>query len=422
VRRAVGFVVHNWPLKLAAVLLATLLYAGLVLSQNAQSWRGRVPIIPLRQPATAVLLTTLPDVTSIRYFAPSDAASRLSSSSFTATVDLSDVVVNPEAPFVTAKVEVTATDPRVQILDFEPQAIRVQLDPLVSKEVPVDVDRGPVPPGLEVRDPVVSSSTVTVSGPESVIKLVSAAQARVVIQPTGIDVDQDVDLVAIDASGQVLAPVDVEPPSVRVQVRVGSQLESKTLPVNPVVIGTQAAGYEIDGIEVTPTVISVEGEADALADLVMIDTAPVSISGAVEDVARTVDLVLPDGVASLGPSTARVVVRLRPATGTRTISAGVLLSNARLDRTYALSTDQVAVTVGGAVADLAALNGRTFTAIADVGDLEFGSHDVPLRVVLPSRLTLVAISPPRVVVTVGQPATLPPSATPSASPTVPAVP
>jgi YbbR domain-containing protein len=416
VRRAVGFVVHNWPLKLAAVVLATLLYAGLVLSQNAQAWRGRVPIIPLRQPASAVLLTTLPDVTSIRYFAPPDAASRLSSSSFTATVDLSDVVVNPEAPFVTAKVEVTATDPRVQILDFEPQAIRVQLDPLVSKEVPVEVDRGPVPAGLEVREPVVSSSSVTVSGPESVIKLVTAAQARVVIQPSGIDVDQEVDLIAIDARGQVLAPVDIEPSSVRVKIRVGSQLESKTLPVDPVVIGTQAAGYEIAGIEVTPPVISVEGEADALADLVAIDTSPVSISGAVEDVARTVDLMLPDGVASLGPSSARVVVRIQPTTGTRSLSAGVLLSGARADRTYELSTDRVVLTVGGTTADLDALNGRTLTAIADVGDLGPGAHDVPLRVVLPSGVGLVAINPPRIVVTVGLPSTPQPSPSPSASP------
>ena len=32
VRRALGFLLHNWPLKLAAIALATILYAGLVLS------------------------------------------------------------------------------------------------------------------------------------------------------------------------------------------------------------------------------------------------------------------------------------------------------------------------------------------------------------------------------------------------------
>ena len=36
--RAIGFVVHNWPLKLAAIGLATLLYGGLVVSQNTETF------------------------------------------------------------------------------------------------------------------------------------------------------------------------------------------------------------------------------------------------------------------------------------------------------------------------------------------------------------------------------------------------
>ena len=120
-RRALRIVTHNWPLKVAAILLATLLYAGLVLSQNAQIWRGHVPIIALRQPVDAYLLTTLPDVTNVRYFAPTDVAGRLNPSSFTATIDLAGAVVTPEAPFVQAKVALQSADPRVQILDFEPQ-------------------------------------------------------------------------------------------------------------------------------------------------------------------------------------------------------------------------------------------------------------------------------------------------------------
>ena len=35
-RRIVGIIVHNWPLKLAAIGLATLMYGGLALSQNTQ--------------------------------------------------------------------------------------------------------------------------------------------------------------------------------------------------------------------------------------------------------------------------------------------------------------------------------------------------------------------------------------------------
>ena len=32
--RYLRFLIHNWPLKLAAIVLATLLYGGLVLSQT----------------------------------------------------------------------------------------------------------------------------------------------------------------------------------------------------------------------------------------------------------------------------------------------------------------------------------------------------------------------------------------------------
>lgn len=415
-RRLVGVVTHNWPLKLAAVILASLLYSGLVLSQNAQVWHGRVPVIPLRQPTSAVMLGTLPDVTNIRYFAPLDVAARLSSSSFTATVDLSGAEVSPEAPFVTAKVEVTAADQRVQVLDFEPQVITIQLDPLISKTIPVEVSRGPVPPGLEVRDPVLSVSQVTAFGPESIIRLVTAAQARVVIQPSGIDVDQQVDLVAVDASGNVMTPVDLEPSNVRVQIRVGSQLQSKALPVNPVVVGTPATGYEIGSVSVIPSVASIEGEADALLPVVKLDTVPISVAGATSDVTGTVALALPAGTSPLSGSTVRVTVSLHATTGTRTISVGVVLAGARLDQTYATSTDAVLVTLGGAVADLSALQGRTFVATADVSGLTPGSHAVDLRITVPSGLAVVAIGPPRVVVTVGIAGTPAPTLTPVPTP------
>ena len=45
-RRILAIVLHNWPLKLAAIGLATVLYGGLVLSQGARTFDGQVPIRP----------------------------------------------------------------------------------------------------------------------------------------------------------------------------------------------------------------------------------------------------------------------------------------------------------------------------------------------------------------------------------------
>lgn len=411
-RRFVRFVVHNWPLKLGAVVLATLLYAGLVLSQNAQVWVGRVPIVPVNQPVSVVILGNLGEVHDIRLFAPRDAFDRLSSASFSAFVDLAGVEPQPGSSFVTVPVQVRVADGRVQVLDFDPRQIQVQLDPLVSKTVPVEVDHGTVPAGLEIRDPVLDVRQVTVSGPRSAVSQVAQAVARVLIQPSGISIDQSVDLVAVDGRGEPVSQVRLDPAAVRVRILVGNQLVSKSLPVNPVVVGTPGVGYEIGAITVNPAVVTVEGDASVLAELARIDTNPVSLSGAAADFARTIDLALPEGVAPLGDGTVRVSVRIRPTMGSRTISAGIVLTGERADHRYGLSTDRVLVTVGGAAADLDQLDARSLVVVADVTDLEPGGHEVTLRAALPSRLSLVAIAPARIVVTVELPASPSPSIPP----------
>ena len=71
--RVLGIIVHNWPLKLAAIGLATLLYGGLVLSQSTATLTGVIPVQPQDQPPDTQLLTTIRPVTEIRYFSPSDA-------------------------------------------------------------------------------------------------------------------------------------------------------------------------------------------------------------------------------------------------------------------------------------------------------------------------------------------------------------
>lgn len=413
--RVVQFVVRNWPLKLAAIALSTLLYTGLVLSQSAQVWTGSVPIVPLKLPTSAFLLSNLPPVTSIRYFAPAEVAQQLTRASFSATVDLS--TAQTDNPIVIAKVVVTNADPRVTIIDYDPPSIIVRLDPLVSKTVPVSVEHGNVPPGLELREPVLSAKQVSVSGPESVVRLVASAEARVVVQPSGIDVDQTVDLVAVDARGEVQSPVDVQPSSVHVQIAVGSGLQTKTLPVHPVVTGTPAAGFEIESIAVNPPVVSVDGDADALAALSKIDTGPISISGASTDLVRTVPLDLLTGVTSISGDSATVTIVLRPVAATRTYSVGIVLSGARDDRTYALSSASVLITVGGTVAALDSLDPRTLAVVADVNGLPPGSHQVKLKISLPADVQIVATSPAEVTVAITE--NVSPTGAPSPAPSGP---
>jgi YbbR domain-containing protein len=183
--------------------------------------------------------------------------------------------------------------------------------------------------------------------------------------------------------------------------------------VKPNVTGTPAAGFEVASVAVQPLVLTVEADADQLNGLTSVDTAPISVSGATGNVSTTVALALPTGVLSMGGDTVRVTIGIRQVTATRTFSAGIVLTGSRSDRVYSLSTDRVLVTLGGPIADLDGLEGRSFSVQAPVAGLDAGRHEVAVVANLPAGLALVSATPPSIVVTISLPA---PSAAPSAAP------
>ena len=409
----IRFIVRNWPLKLAAVALATLLYAGLVLSQATQEFRNPVPIEAVRQPSGVTLLSDLGSVRSIRFFAPADLGLRIDGTTFRATVDLSKV--DATGGPVTVPIVVVPVDPRIQIIDFDPARIIVRLDTVKTETVPIRVELGTVPPNLDTGTPVVEATDAKVTGASSVVGRVTEVVAHVVLDASGIDFNRMVDLNPIDDTGQTVLAVDVDPVSVRVKVPVFTDRQTKTVPITPQIVGTPAAGYEIvSPVTVEPAVVSVEGDANDLASLDAADTAAIQISGASTDVIRTVELQLPEGVQTIGSPTVTVTIKLRPVTGSRSFEAGLALKGARSDFVYVLSTNSVVVTIGGSIADLEKVSGASLVLGLDVTGLDVGAHAVTPTASLAGGLTLLGVSPSPVTVTItATPATPAPSPLPT---------
>jgi YbbR domain-containing protein len=410
VTRFLERVVHNWPLKLAAIGLATLMYGGLVLSESSQTFNGVIPVTVNGQPADTVLLTVPEPVTVIRYFAPT--GTPVTSSSFEANVNLSHV--DAHAGAVNVRIDVTSPDSRIRVLGYEPQFMSVQLDPLDQKSVPVEVERGVVPAGLDLGPTVVDPAVVTVSGPQSSVRQVVAVRANVLVQPSGIDVDQDVQLVPVDGLGNAVRTIDVTPSTARVTIPVFSNRQTRSLPLNPILTGTPAAGFEIAGVTVDPLVELVEGDADQLAQLVSVDTTPIPMTGVSADVTVEAKLALPTGIVAVTDQTIRVSIKIRQVTETRTFSAGLRLVGSRRDLSYAFTTDRVLVTFGGSTADLDRLTASALVVNLDVSGLGSGTFDIPVSVDLPTGPTLVAANPATVSVTINTIAS--PSPTPAPTP------
>jgi YbbR domain-containing protein len=413
VTRILALLVHNWPLKLAAVGLATLLYGGLVVSQSTKTLDDVViPIATIGQPADSFLLTTIDPVTQIRYFAPSD--TRPLSSDFEASIDLSGI--QPGSGPQRVPVSVVSTDTRIRIVGVQPDHVTVNLDMVGRRSVGVVVEHDPAPNGLELGDESADPDSVEVFGPASVIQRVVAARASVIIQESGIDVDQDIELVAVDEFGEAVAQVNLEPRSSHITIPVFSDRETRTLPVNALVTGDPAAGFEIASVTADPPVMLVEGDADQLAELVRVDTVHIPMTGVSSDRTINVGLDLPTGVLAVGDEQITVTITLRPVTATRTFSAGVRLIGAGRGLSYDVEADRILVTIGGSVADLDRLSGTAIVVDLDVNGLQPGTEDVTVSVDLPTGTTLVSASPSTVRVIITATTSSPaPSPTPSAS-------
>ena len=405
-------IVHNWPLKLAAVGLATLLYGGLVLSQSTRVFPTVIPIDVVGQPDGSFMLTSLEPVTEIRYFSPSGV--QPIASDFRASIDVSDI--EPGSGPQRVPVQVESLDPRITVQGVQPQAVTVDLDRLAQRTVEVTVP-APIPPtGLTLGDIRIEPASVTVSGPASVIDRVVSARADVAIQPTGIDFDQDVEVVPVDERGDPVPQIDVEPTGVRITVPVFSDRETRSLPISPLITGDAAAGFELAGATVEPKFVTVEGDADQLAQLLSIDTSPISVNGLSADRTFEATLALPTGVEAHDVETVEVTVDVRAVTATRAFEVGLRLVGGQDGLAYDPAVDRVLITVGGSIADLDRLDGATLVADLDVAGLEVGTSSAPVTIDLPAGVALVAASPETVSVTVSAPPSPSPAALGSPQP------
>ncbi len=409
--RIIRFIFRNWALKVGALLLAVILYVGMVVLQSTQVWPGQVPITPVNQPATAFLLKPdpMPTVGSIRYIAAADVP--VSKDSFSATIDLSGAKIDAAASTL-IKVQLTASDPRIQIVDYQPQQVSVTLDPIITRTVPVWIQPGAPPTGLSLGTQTNSPTSVVAKGPSTQVAQVVQADASVPIDASGLDVNKEVPLVPVDARGNTVQEITLDPATVQVSIQIGSQLRSQTVAVAPVLQGTPASGYYVTSIDVNPLVVSVSGEADALAALNgAVSTQPISISGATGDVSVNIPLDLPSGIEAPDEATVAVVVHMSSPATTRTLTIGIVPDGAQSDRIYTLSTPSVTITLGGAAAALNAFDTSTLVGVVSVGTLLPGTYTVQVSVSVPSGIKIVAQNPQQISVTV----TIPPSPSPSPS-------
>lgn len=308
-----------------------------------------------------------------------------------------------------------------QIMLANPDKVTVNLESFKTATLPlIPTLIGQPSTGYQAADATLALAEVMISGPEALVN--EAMKARVAINLDGVResiTNEPVPIQIIDSKGEIIRGLTINPETVEANVPIRQQGGYRDLAVNVVVNGQQAPGYRLENISVFPLVVTVVSDDPALVASLpgVVDTQPLDLEGAREDISTRLALDLPEGVNLAGPQTVQVQVSITP------IQTSITLKNQPI-KVVGLgenlmaqpSTETVDVIISGPAPVLETLTADDIEIIVDVTDRGPGNY-ILMTEAKPSidNLLIESINPPTVEVVISIPGTLTP-VTPSPTP------
>ncbi len=286
----------------------------------------------------------------------------------------------------------------VQIVSVGPRTITFTLETLATQTLSVDLSlTGETAIGFQVGTSSLDPVEVVVAGAQSQVKKV--ARARVAVNLSGIreNFDQTLPVEALDENGQKVEGVTVSPESVQVTMPVNQQGGYRDVAVKVIVMGRVASGYHLTDISVFPPVVTVFAADPELVNALpgVVDTQPLELQSAKEDISTRVALNLPEGISIVGEQTVLIQAGVSPIESSVTLAGEkVEIINIGDGLSAQVSPATVDVIVSGPLPLLDTLTRQDVRVTVDLSGLEVGTHQVTAKVeVLISDVVVESILP-----------------------------
>jgi YbbR domain-containing protein len=394
-------VVHDFPLKAAALAIAVLAFVAVAESTQEAVATFHVPVERPDIPAGYVMRGTLGDAT-VKLTGPQSQVAKIVQADIHPIPDIAQADLSRnDVQNVALKVPLAeATRDVVAVAD--PATVAVRIEKIVSRSLTVQVRfANDPPPGFQPGSPSFSSPEVKITGAQSLVASVAAVFTTLRFGDTPIDIATSADAVPVDAAGNPVDGVQSDPQALQVSVPVHSTASTRTVPVLWQLRGSVAPGFWISRVTTDPVVVQVQGSQDKLTAIDRVDTVPIDVTGLNANRSFRVPLLLPDGVSLFQPTDANVGITVVALSGTRPYPI-VALTVAGLGSGLAADTDPqtVSVVVTGPTAALAALAGDAVTASVDATGKGPGSYPADIVLKLPAGVTASSLQPIRVTLTI----------------------
>lgn len=406
---------------LLAFVLSVAVWVSAVSSADPDEVRAYPTPIPLEiigQDPSLILTSELPATVDVTLRAPQSVWALLETqqNAVRAILDLSGLSAGEH----TVNIQVQVTLHPTQIVLTNPETVTVKLEPLATKTLPVSLSLSGQPAaGYQTGEATRDVTEVSITGPESIVN--DAIRARAVVNLDGVreSINESVQIQIINSTNEPLRGLTVQPDTTLVDVPVSQQGGFRDVAVKVVVHGQVAIGYRLENISVFPPVVTVFANDPAIVNALpgVVETQPLDLQDAKEDISTRLSLDLPPDITIVGPQTVQIQVSISPIQTSLTLLNQPInvigLAEGLSAQTFPQTVD---VIVSGPLPVLDVLTTEDINIVVNVADLGIGTYQIKPDVAkLNSNVTVESILPEtvEVVITVqGTPTPTPFPATP----------
>ncbi|MFW6097803.1 MAG: YbbR-like domain-containing protein [Chloroflexota bacterium] len=375
----------------------------------------RLAVEPIARPADSSVSIS-PDVVDIIVEGPESIIDDLTTADFTAEVDLSDVSTGQTQVPVTIRHNIEG----VQIAFQLPEEVTVQVERIVSRDIPVRVElRGEAGRGYVLDEPFVDPAVITVTGSASRVESLVEARVTVFLDNPQQDTIVTRRPVFYDRQGNIAGVNNLELSAEEVDVTVPvDQLAGYA--AKPIIVdwqGEPAPGYRLLDVRVEPDSVLLTGNPARLDALSRVRTEPVDITGLRESVTLSVALDLPQGLELDDLQPVIVEIEIEPILTSSVISQEPEIRALGDGLTATLDVDEVRVFLFGPLDKLDSLVEDDVRVTLDLLNLDIGTHSLePDADVFVSDVEVRSIQPPQVTVEITEAVTITDEITATATP------
>jgi YbbR domain-containing protein len=357
-----------------------------------------------------MIVNEFTEVVTLTIRAPSSILDELEndSSLISVTLDLSGLdagvhTLTPQANLNLIPAEVTRVNP---------SSIYVKLDSVISEEFPVNISTiGSPAIGFELQPEELSDEQVTVSGPKSLIDSIDEVLAEIDVEDISEDLQRTVQLIAYDSEGIKIDGITITPDSVQVLIPVSQRGDYDTVVVKIVTSGQIAAGYRLTNIFALPATVTIFAEDPALLEDIpgYVETTPINLDGANEDMEIRVTLNLSEGISVVGDQSVTVQIGIDPIEGSVSFAdIPVQIEGLSEGLEAVVSPETVDVYLSGPLNLLEELDPGSIYVRIDLSERDVGTYQLAPEVLLDfEEINVDAILPNTLEVTIAKTGQLP---------------